>query len=77
MGYWAGEARHLVWLLLLAALFHCGYVKCCVEEERLALLQIKAYMLSYLDPEYDDPYDVRPWSANNGERNCCQWDEVG
>ncbi|KAL2936210.1 Receptor-like protein 15 [Bienertia sinuspersici] len=50
-------------------------VESCVEEERLALLAIKAYMQSYDNPKVDHPYPIQ-WYNNSDTNDCCKWDGV-
>ncbi|KAL2936209.1 Receptor like protein 21 [Bienertia sinuspersici] len=50
-------------------------VESCVEEERLALLAIKAYMQSYDNPKVDHSYPIQ-WYNNSDTNDCCKWDGV-
>lgn len=60
--------------VLAAILLHAQHQECCIEEERLALLELKSYMKSYAGPKYDDSFS---WSDDTGQRyNCCAWKMV-
>ena len=52
----------------------CGYyVECCVEEERVALVEIKSYMQSYSDNPIDPEELIQPWYNNSATDDCCEW----
>ncbi|XP_056698594.1 receptor-like protein 56 [Spinacia oleracea] len=74
MDYGGEEARYLQWvLLLLALLLHSVLLECCIEEERLALLEIQTYMKSFDNGIGNE----QQWSFDSGGRkDCCKWSEV-
>ncbi|RAL52981.1 hypothetical protein DM860_016216 [Cuscuta australis] len=56
----------------LLLLLQAGHVECCVEEERLALLDVMAYMKSF-----DQRNNSRRSNSGWGEgHNCCAWEAV-
>uniref|UniRef100_A0A803LE91 Leucine-rich repeat-containing N-terminal plant-type domain-containing protein n=1 Tax=Chenopodium quinoa TaxID=63459 RepID=A0A803LE91_CHEQI len=72
---WKLVEKYMIWLILLVTPFlvlQFGHVECCLEEERLALLELKAYMNSY---NSNPNNSTIPWS-NPREINCCKWSEV-
>nr|POE85713.1 putative inactive leucine-rich repeat receptor kinase xiao [Quercus suber] len=42
----------------------------CWEQERIALLQYKAFV------NYTDDYHVTPWDSTDKESDCCEWEGV-
>ncbi|XP_056682827.1 receptor-like protein 14 [Spinacia oleracea] len=74
---WVG-ARYIQWVLLLLVMFHSILVQCCIEEERLALLEIQTYMKSYQNTNYYGGRNGQQlWSFGIGDKeDCCQWSEV-
>ncbi|KAL2936344.1 Receptor-like protein 9b [Bienertia sinuspersici] len=62
----------LVALMVMVGGGYHNNVKSCVEEERLALLAIKAYMQSYVIPNVDNADEV-PWYSSRDTNDCCKW----
>lgn len=48
-------------------------VESCIEEERLALLNLNSYFQSHGDP---NPQFPRLGKTQNDEHNCCFWERV-
>ena len=66
--------KYVLWTLLAAFIWACN-VESCIEEERLALLELTTYLRSHVDPNYVQFFD------GLGEReedihNCCTWARV-
>ncbi|XP_061971518.1 cuscuta receptor 1-like [Populus nigra] len=59
-----------VWMLLMALAFVNDRSHCCLEEERISLLEIKAWF-NYAGAGY---YDLEGWDKEHF--NCCNWDMV-
>ena len=45
----------------------------CWEQERIALLQLKASMMNYTSR---DGYDFTSWDSADKESDCCDWERV-
>ncbi|CAK7340588.1 unnamed protein product [Dovyalis caffra] len=58
-----------VWMLLMLALVN-RLCHCCLEEERIGLLEIKVWII---DPNY---YAFTDWVDNKKDADCCKWDGV-
>ncbi|KAK7835812.1 receptor like protein 21 [Quercus suber] len=56
--------RSLLWVLVLVA--HIHELRACIEEERMGLLELKAYLKS--NTNYTNPF------FHHGE--CCNWERV-
>ena len=62
--------QHLIWLMLLLGQTH-GY-KSCIEKERMALLDLKRYVVSVT--EEDQTEYVLPTWTNEEKMDCCHWE---
>jgi hypothetical protein len=56
-----------VWMLLMALAFVNERCHCCLEEERISLLEIKAWFSH-------EGADLEGWDKEHF--NCCNWDRV-
>uniref|UniRef100_A0A7C9AKS0 Leucine-rich repeat-containing N-terminal plant-type domain-containing protein n=1 Tax=Opuntia streptacantha TaxID=393608 RepID=A0A7C9AKS0_OPUST len=67
-----GWRIYVLWVLL-AGLIQAFKVESCIEEERLALLDLNSYFRSHghLDPWLDGL-----WEREKDEYNCCTWERV-
>nr|GMC73347.1 LRR receptor-like serine/threonine-protein kinase GSO1 [Ipomoea batatas] len=67
------QLLQLLWGLLIV-LQWSG--ECCLEEERRALHQIKAFFISSGNlPEYDSEHVLPSW-IDDDDTDCCRWDRV-
>jgi len=62
--------KYLTWVLLLLGQLH-GY-KSCVEKERIALLELKKYIISIT--EEGESNSVLPTWNYNTKSDCCHWE---
>ncbi|GLT58402.1 hypothetical protein SLA2020_312970 [Shorea laevis] len=58
------------WLYVVLTLFLLEGMWCqgCLEQERIALLQLKSF--------FNDPWDLRNWGRGKENSDCCQWEWV-
>jgi hypothetical protein len=58
-------------------LVHFGINGCfgCWDQERTALLQLKASMINYTSNYFYDDYFLS-WDSANTESDCCDWERV-
>ena len=74
------ELRRFWWWVVLV-LVQFGINGCfgCLEQERIALLQLKASMINYTT-EYSEYSDssvyFTSWDSANKESDCCDWERV-
>ena len=75
------ELRRFWWWVVLV-LVQFGFNGCfgCWEQERIALLQLKASMINYTD-DYMNAlgelnYFTYSWDSANKESDCCDWERV-
>jgi len=61
-----------VWMLLMALSFANDRSHCCLDEERISLLEIKAWFYHARAPGSYDP--LEGWDKEHF--NCCNWDWV-
>jgi hypothetical protein len=59
-----------VWMLLMALAFVNDRSHCCLEEERISLLEIKAWV----NHAGAGSYELEGWDKEHF--NCCNWDRV-
>ena len=72
------ELRRFWWWVVLV-LVQFGINGCfgCWDQERTALLQLKASMFNYTyDLKYHDFNDFTSWDSANKESDCCDWERV-
>ncbi|KAL0724136.1 hypothetical protein Bca4012_038735 [Brassica carinata] len=62
--------KYLIWVMLLLGQLH-GY-KSCVEKERIALLELKKYIISITE-EGESNYILPTWT-NDTNSVCCHWE---
>ncbi|CAH8359173.1 unnamed protein product [Eruca vesicaria subsp. sativa] len=63
------------WFYLVDAFIHkAKSLLCCVEKERMALLELKRYLLSITEEKWFD-YVLFTWT-NDTKSDCCRWDGV-
>ena len=62
--------RSLLWVLVLVA--HIHDLKACIEEERMGLLELKAYLKS--NTNYTEP--LLPSWVYDLKSECCNWEWV-
>ncbi|CAN8234757.1 unnamed protein product [Cochlearia groenlandica] len=67
--------QNLIWVLLLLLMQLHGY-KSCIQKERIALLEIKKYMISNIQKDQSDEYVLSSWTSNDTKSDCCGWDEI-
>ncbi|XP_037494268.1 receptor-like protein 56 isoform X2 [Jatropha curcas] len=53
--------------------YQIGICNCCIEEERVALLEFKGFLLSNSE---DNAKDVLPSWVDDKESECCDWERV-
>ncbi|GLT65090.1 hypothetical protein SLA2020_375420 [Shorea laevis] len=58
------------WLYAVLTLFLLEGMWCqgCLEQERIALLQLKSF--------FNDPWDLRNWGKGKENSDCCRWERV-
>ena len=62
--------RSLLWVLALVV--HIHELRACIEEERMGLLELKAYLKS--NTNYTKP--LLPSWVHNLKSECCNWERV-
>ncbi|XP_028782556.1 receptor-like protein 15 [Neltuma alba] len=68
--------RWVLWVMSFVVLAQILGIKCCVREEREALLNLKAYVL---DVYHNDPLvekRLSSWVTDDPNSDCCRWDRV-
>ena len=63
--------QSLFWGLIV--LFQIHGHRCCIEEERMGLLEIKEFVRSN---KYADKYHLLPSWVDDHESECCHWERV-
>ena len=67
------------WWPVVLVLVHFGMNGCfgCWEQEKIALLELKASTVNYTDEYYDtDEYYFLHWDSADKESDCCEWKRV-
>ena len=64
----------MLWMLL-AFLIWAYDIESCIEEERLALLNLNSYMKSHVDPMYAEYFRGLDYGEED-KYNCCAWRRV-
>ena len=69
------ELRRFWWWVVLV-LVQFGINGCfgCWDQERIALLQLKASMINYTDHDYYNYFTS--WDSADQESDCCDWERV-
>ena len=69
------ELRRFWWWVVLV-LVQFGFNGCfgCCEQERIALLQLKASVINYTDHEIYNYFTS--WDSADKESDCCDWERV-
>jgi hypothetical protein len=65
--------KALLWGLLLFLQFH-GHTPACLQEERIALLELKAFLKSNII--YADNHRLLPSWIDDAKSDCCDWKHV-
>jgi hypothetical protein len=65
--------KALLWGLLLFLQFH-GHTAACLQEERIALLELKAFLESNII-DADDHHLLPSW-IDDAKSDCCGWERV-
>jgi hypothetical protein len=65
--------KALLWGLLLFLQFH-GHTHACLQEERIALLELKAFLKSNII--YADNLRLLPSWIDDAKSDCCDWEQV-
>ncbi|CAN6998775.1 unnamed protein product [Brassica oleracea var. botrytis] len=64
--------QNLIWVMILLGQIHgC---ESCIQKERLALFELKKYMISIATEEESN--SVLPTWTNDTKSDCCRWEEV-
>ena len=63
------------WVVLVLVQFGINGCFGCWEQERIALLQLKASMINYTSNYFYDDY-FQSWDSANTESDCCDWERV-
>ena len=70
------ELGRFWWVVLVLVQFGINGCFGCWEQERIALLQLKASMINYADLEYSNSFTFTSWDSANKESDCCDWERV-
>jgi hypothetical protein len=65
--------KALLWGLLVFLQFH-GHTPACLEEERIALLELKAFLKSNIIYAYN--HRLLPSWIDDAKSDCCDWERV-
>jgi hypothetical protein len=65
--------KALLWGLLVFLQFH-GHTAACIQEERIALLELKAFLESNII--YADNFRFLPSWIDDAKSDCCDWERV-
>ena len=68
------ELGRFWWVVLVLVQFGINGCFGCWEQERIALLQLKASMINYADHGYSKYFTS--WDSANKESDCCDWERV-
>lgn len=73
---WWFKQRALVLITITMILqFQMKGCECCVETERMGLLQLKLYLQNLTDAEEGEENSIlESWTRNGGD--CCRWERV-
>jgi hypothetical protein len=64
--------KALLWGLLVVPQFH-GHTAACLQEEKIALLKLKAFLESNI---IQVDHNLLPSWIDDAKRNCCGWERV-
>jgi hypothetical protein len=70
---WAFVKKALLWGLLVFLQFH-GHTAACLQEERIALLELKAFLESNII--HADDHHLLPSWIDDAKSDCCDWERV-
>ena len=70
------ELGRFWWVVLVLVQFGINGCFGCWEQERIALLQIKASMINYAVYADKDSEYFTSWDSANKESDCCDWERV-
>jgi hypothetical protein len=76
--YWRMEwplLKVLLWGLLVFLQIH-GHTAACLQEERIALLELKAFLESNIIHADADDHHLLPSWINDAKSDCCGWERV-
>ncbi|KAJ8445525.1 hypothetical protein Cgig2_012413 [Carnegiea gigantea] len=69
-----GWRKYVLWMLLASLIWACNG-EGCIEEERVALLNLNSYMKSHVDPKCTEYFGGLDYGEED-KYNCCSWRRV-